>query len=260
MTGLTFRFYGHLNQFLPVHLRQCSFDYRVKDHPSIKNVIETLGVPHTEVDLILAGGESVNGSHRVRAGERIAVYPVFSSFEISAETKVRPAPLPDSRFVVDNHLGKLAHLLRMTGFDALYDPHADDQELAYISAGQQRILLTHDRTLLHRKNVVYAYHVWSQKPEEQLIEVLRRYQLYGQVRLFERCIICNSLLVPAEKESIRLLVPPRIYEACATFKVCQTCERVYWQGSHYENMRDFMSRIAGSARGASASCQDDLPF
>ena len=252
MTDLTIRFYGQLNQFLPVHLRQCSFDYCVKDHPSVKNVIETLGVPHTEVDLILAGGESVPGSYRVQAGERIAVYPVFSSIDISGETKVRPSPPLDIRFVVDNHLGKLAHLLRMTGFDAIYDPHADDQALADISSGQQRILLTHDRELLHRKNVVHAYYVWSQKPEEQLTEIFRRYQLYGQVRLFKRCIICNSLLVPAEKEWVRTQVPAKVYGTCSTFKVCPSCRRVYWEGSHFENMKAFMERIQKSACGASS--------
>jgi uncharacterized protein len=243
MILLTMRFYAQLNQFLPVHLRQRSFEYCVKGCPSIKNVIETLGVPHTEVDLILADGKSVPDSCRVQDGQRIAVYPVFSNPDMESEAHARsPAPAA-MRFVVDNHLGKLAHLLRMAGFDALYDPQAADDELADISSFQERILLTHDRALLKRKKVVYGYHVWSQNPQEQLIEVMRRYRLYGQLRLFERCIICNSLLESIEKESVRDQVPAKVFASCPDFKFCPSCRRIYWQGTHFENMKDFMRRV-----------------
>jgi len=159
MAQAIFRFHAELNDFLPPSKRQVSFAHLFKAHPSIKDTIEALGVPHTEVDLILVNGESVDFSYILQDGDRICVYPVSESSHITPTIGVRPKPLLVPRFVLDIHLGKLATSLRMLGFDTLYRNDYADEELAHISSTQERILLTRDRGVLMRSIVTYGYYV-----------------------------------------------------------------------------------------------------
>ena len=156
MPQATLRFYAELNDFLPPEDRDRSVERPFKVRPSIKDLIEAAGVPHTEVDLLLVNGESVDFAYPVRDGDRISVYPVFESFDIGAVTKVRPGPLRELRFVLDVHLGRLAAYLRLAGFDTVYQNDLDDPELAGIAAGG-RVLLTRDRGLLKRRAVTRGY-------------------------------------------------------------------------------------------------------
>src|SRR5262249_31383318 len=156
MNRACFRFYAELNDFLPPGRRGVTFTYSFEGSPSIKDLIEALGVPHTEVDLILVNGESVDFAYRVREGDRISVYPVFESLDITPLLRVRPRPLRETRFVLDTHLGRLAAYLRLLGFDTLYRNDAGDDELARISSGEGRILLTRDRGLLKRSQVTHG--------------------------------------------------------------------------------------------------------
>ncbi len=132
MNHAEFRFYAELNDFLPPSKRLVPFSYPFEVSGSVKDMIESLGVPHTEVDLILANGESVGFSYLVRDGDRISVYPVFESIDIAPIVRVRPQPLRDPRFVLDTHLGRLASYLRMLGFDTLYQSDYQDEELLRI--------------------------------------------------------------------------------------------------------------------------------
>ena len=145
------RFYAELNEFLPLASRGTTMRRPFRSHQTVKDIIEAAGIPHTEVDLIVVDGESVGFSHRPRSGDRLAVYPVFETLDITAVGRLRPAPLRDPRFVVDINLGQLARLLRLVGFDALCDRHLDDPELAAVGAAEHRIVLTRDRGLLKRR-------------------------------------------------------------------------------------------------------------
>ena len=159
-----FRFYEELNDFLPPGRRKVTFVHAWKGTASVKDIVESLGVPHTEVDLILANGESVDFAYRPKDGDRISVYPMFESFDISPAQRLRPRPLREPRFVLDGHLGRLARYLRMLGFDTLWSNDADDEKLAHISQQQTRTLLTRDQGLLKRKDVTRGYWVRSTAP------------------------------------------------------------------------------------------------
>jgi uncharacterized protein len=245
---VTVRFYAELNDFLPPERRQVVFRHSLFGRPTVKDLIESLGVPHTEVDLILADGRSVDFSHRISDGEFISVFPVFESFDISTLVKVRPKPLREPRFVLDTHLGKLASYLRMLGFDTLYNNSYDDKELAGLSAGEGRILLTRDRGLLKRSEVTHGYLVRSEQPREQVEEVLRRFDLIGELKPFRLCLLCNRELRDASAAEVENKVPPRVWETVKEYKQCPECSRVYWQGTHYRKMAAFVDWLREARR------------
>src|SRR5262245_39978604 len=188
--SVNIRFYAELNDFLTPMRRGKSFLHRLGERVSIKDMIGSLGVPHTEVDLILVDGTSVDFSYQVQDGNRISVYPVFESFDIGPVLRVRPHPLRQTRFVLDVHLGRLARYLRLMGFDSLYRNNLSDGELASLSSAESRMLLTRDRGLLKRKLVTHGYCVRDTQPKGQLVEVLRRFDLLKSIQPFERCVHC----------------------------------------------------------------------
>jgi uncharacterized protein len=232
-----FRFYEELNDFLTPEQRKKTLRYEFNGHPGIKDPIEAFGVPHTEVDLIVVNAESVGFEYRLQPGDRVAVYPVFESLDISPLVKLREQPLRRTAFVVDVNLGKLARRLRMLGFDVLYDRRYRDGEIAAIASEQHRIVLTRDRRLLFIKRITHGYWVRSVVPVEQVQEVLRRFDLYRQIRPFQRCLNCNGTLQPVAKNDILDQLEPRTKRYYEAFYRCSGCERIYWEGSHVENMR-----------------------
>jgi hypothetical protein len=239
-----FRFYAELNDFLPTGQRQRPVTYRFEVAPSVKDAIESLGVPHPEVDLILANGESVDFAYILRPGDFISVYPVFEAFDIGPLVKVRAEPLREIRFVLDVHLGRLADYLRMLGFDTLYRNDFEDDELAQISSEQHRILLTRDRGLLKRSIVTHGYCLRTTNPRRQLAEVIARFDLTARARPFRRCIRCNGLLAPVDKAAVAAQLNADTLAAFDDFSRCQDCGQVYWPGTHYERMRQFIEQVA----------------
>ena len=250
MIQVTIRFYAELNDFLPQRLRQVSFEHALGEHASVKHVVEALGVPHTEVDLILVNGQSTDFAYRVHDGDRISVYPVFESLDVSTVERVRPRPLRETRFVLDAHLGKLAGYLRMLGFDALYRNDYHDEQLAKLSRDERRILLTRDRGLLKRSAVSHGYLIRESDPRAQLAEVVRRFGLAGTFAAFTRCMRCNGLLKPVAKEAIQDRLLPRTRQYYDEFSTCRECGRLYWRGSHYEDM---VRRLARLTTGSSVT-------
>ncbi len=248
MVRLTLRFYAELNDFLPPARRQ-AFAHAVMDQPAVKDVIQALGVPHTEVDLILANGEPVSFAYRVRDGDRVSVYPVFESLDIASLERLRPRPLREPRFVLDTHLGRLAAYLRMLGFDTRYERDADDATLADVSRGERRILLTRDLGLLMRDAVTHGYFVRAEHPERQLVEVLRRFDLREAIAPFTRCLRCNGPLVSVARDDIADRLPPRTLAHYTEFRQCPACGGIYWPGSHYERMRRLIARTLAAAAG-----------
>jgi uncharacterized protein with PIN domain len=240
MPAANFRFYAELNDFLPPERRFTEFTYGFLDVATVKDRIQSFGVPHTEVDFILVNGNPVDFAYRVQDGDRISVYPVFEAFDISGLTRLRPEPLRDPRFVLDVHLGRLAAYLRMLGFDALYQNCCTDERLAEVSRGEHRILLTRDVGLLKRGAVTHGYYLRADKPRWQVVEVVVQFDLARLAKPFSRCLRCNTLLVQAGKDQVRHQLPAQVALLHDEFLRCPDCSRVYWKGGHFRRMRQWI--------------------
>jgi len=238
------RFYEELNFFLSEDRRKQELTVAFQRGDTVKALIESLGIPHPEVDLILAEGKPVSFAYRLRDGDRISVYPVFESLDISPVNRLRAWPLRRTRFVLDVHLGRLATCLRLLGFDSLYANSYDDDALAAISTSQGRILLTRDRGLLKRRIVTHGYCLRSQILQEQALEVLKRFDLGGQIRPFSICLRCNLPLRRIAKERISGRLPPGVAARYDRFSICPSCRRIYWRGSHWEHLSRRVAELA----------------
>jgi uncharacterized protein with PIN domain len=236
-------FHDSLNDFLPAHRQKVVFSHQFDGVPSVKDMIESLGVPHTEVALIMVNQIPVNFHYHVQHGDRISVYPSVELMNIAPEHGVRPPTLDEVRFVADVHLGRLAAYLRMLGFDTLYPSDYRDEELARISSAENRVLLTRDRGLLKRSIVVYGYYVRETDPWRQLGEVLRRFDLLEAILQFHRCTRCNTILAIVDKASIEDRLTAQTRQYYDEFRVCHHCGKIYWRGSHFERMDSFIEEL-----------------
>lgn len=243
MHQANFRFYAELNDFLPPALRGQALLYRFAGSPALKDSIEAQGVPHTEVDLILANGVSVDFAYRLQDRDAISVYPVFEALDITPLLRLRAAPLRVSRFVVDSNLGKLAVYLRLLGFDTLYRNAWDDAELVCVSRDQRRILLTRDQGVLKRNLVTHGYYPRQTEPKAQAREVLQRFDLYRAIKPFCRCLRCNGEVVAVDKSEVEAALLPRTRAHYQRFYRCRDCHRVYWEGSHHARMQELVAEL-----------------
>ena len=214
---------------------------------SVKDVVEAAGVPHPEVALLLVDGASVDFAHLIRGGERIAVYPPFHAIDATAASRVAPPP-PAARFVGDVHLGRLARRLRLLGLDTWYRTDADDDHLAAVAVGDERVLLTRDRELLMRKVITHGYCPRSDHADVQTAEVLARYDLLDAIAPLTRCARCNGLLDPVAKSTVWEQLPPRTRSEHDRFVRCADCGQVYWPGSHTARIADFVADLRTSVR------------
>ena len=236
-----FRFYGPLNDHLPAEQRQKDLEKLFFAPGSVKDMIESFGVPHPEVELILANGAVAAFSYLVGDGDRIAVYPGFRAIEVPSN--LRPPREGEPRFVLDVHLGRLAAYLRMIGFDTTYRNCCSDPELVRISQEESRILLSRDRGLLMHSAVSYGYLLRATDSREQLAEVAGQFDLERCFRPFTRCMACNGLLAPVGKEDVRPLLTDRTLICHDEFSRCRECRKVYWKGSHYRRMTQWIEDI-----------------
>ncbi len=229
MPHAQFSFEGDLSLFLLPSLRGRDVERSWSDTDTLMHVVESLGVPHTEVERIEQNDDCVR------------VYPH------------RPQRFENPRFVLDQHLGRLAAYLRMLGFDVLHSVPSPDPELAAISSREDRVLLTRDVGLLKRKEVRRGYFVRATDPRAQLTEVVKRFCLLDSIAPFTRCFPCNTLLQPVDKAEIAHQLPERIADLHQDFMRCPTCGRPYWKGSHYDRMQRLIERIHQEASGAEQS-------
>jgi uncharacterized protein with PIN domain len=243
MARALFRFYEELNDFLPVAQHKRDIEQVFAPPVPVRHLIETLGVPHTEVEVILLNGLSVGLDHRLQDGDRVSVYPMFESLNVTPLLRIRPAPLRNPRFLADAHLGKLAHYLRMLGFDTLFFNDAGDSQLAALSTTANRVLLTRDRALLMHKQITHGCYIHSIDARDQLLQVIRRLDLVDSVRPFSRCMECNGMLQGAEKCQVKSKLPKGVASHYNAFWRCTGCGRIYWKGNHYRAMRDWISAL-----------------
>jgi len=245
MHKIQIRFYEELNEFLPDERKKKRFEHQFIDRTSVKDLIESLGIPHTEVDLILINGKSVNFKYLITDGDDISVYPVFESLDITEVQHLRPKPLRNPMFVADVHLGRLARYLRMMGFDVVYKNNFNDEEIIHFSLTEKRAILTKDRGILKRNEVTHGYWVRSAKVEEQVKEILERFHLQKVIKEFTRCIECNELLMNIDKEKIMDDLPIKVAQLQNEFHKCPSCKKIYWKGTHYNRMLTFIQSLKG---------------
>ena len=238
-----FRFYEELNDFLPQQKRKTSFEYHFYGNPAIKDAIEAIGVPHPEIDLIIVNNHSVGFDYILQSGDFVSVYPVFESLNIEPILKLRAKPLRHTKFIVDVNLGKLARLLRLCGFDSLYDRRQDDADLVSRAVRDKRIILTRDQQLLKRSNVTHGYWVRNTSAYEQLHEVLQRFDLKASILLFSRCMVCNGTIVPVEMRLVIDKIPHNAAKFCDEYFQCAICRKIYWRGSHYHKLHNRIQSI-----------------
>ena len=231
MARAYFSFSGRLADFLPQNLRQQSVAIDFRGQQSIKHLAESLGVPHPEIGPVLVNGRESTLGALTQDSDQIQLHPVPNGCPI------------EPRFLLDNHLGRLAAYLRMLGFDCLYRNDYADEELAAVLQRDERILLSRDRRLLMRKAVVYGYCPRSLEPMEQLVEVIRRFDLIPRIRPFHRCLLCNHPLETVPKQAVLDRLEPLTERYFEEFQLCPNCQQVYWKGSHYEHMLHLIEQV-----------------
>jgi uncharacterized protein len=238
--SVSVRVYGALNDFLPSARRQTTLVCPFTSIGSVKDLVEALGVPHPEIDLIVVNGCPVTFTYGVRDGDRVAVFPQFRTVDLDDVPRLGPPPQAEPRFVADVHLGRLSAYLRLAGFNAEYRNNYSDREIVEISAAEDRTLLTRDLGVLKYGSVQRGYFVRQTQPARQLIEVLRQFDLVPRASPFSRCVRCNSSLRTVPKDRVEHLLPPRTRELYREFSRCPTCAQIYWRGSHHARISRFL--------------------
>jgi uncharacterized protein with PIN domain len=231
MSTAYFLFQGRLNDFLPRDLRGETITVQFRERQSVKHLAESLGVPHPEIGQVQVNGRDEQLNVITQDGDHVHLDPVPDRFA------------GEPRFVLDGHLGRLAAYLRMLGFDCLYDNDYDDDQLADEAAQENRILLSRDRRLLMRKSVTDGYCLRSLDSLEQLAEVVKRFDLARRAIPFHRCLRCNHLLQPVDKEDVIDRLEPLTKKFFDEFHICPACGQIYWKGSHYERMQKVVDAI-----------------
>ncbi|MDH4096067.1 MAG: Mut7-C ubiquitin/RNAse domain-containing protein [Betaproteobacteria bacterium] len=234
MADASFRFHGVLHDFLPRQHRGVAFTHACARAASLKNAIEALGVPHTEVGRLTVNGARATLQRIVREGDAVEVFA--KGEELGS----------DPIFLADAHLGGLARFLRMLGFDTLHDHAFADRDIRRLAHEERRIVLSRDRELLKCREIARGCYVHALKAEAQLREVAERYGLAARARPFTRCLRCNFELRPVAKAEIEDALPPKVRETQERFVRCEGCGRIYWPGSHYARMRAALGDLLGA--------------
>lgn len=243
---IPFYFHGNLFDFLPKRI-QMPYPYPLLTTTTVKDAIEAIGVPHVEVGAIKVKEEAVSFSYLLQPPDTVEVFPYQPSQKLN--DILRPALNEPYRFILDVHLGSLARLLRLSGFDTYYQTEAEDATIAQIAATEKRIVLTRDIGLLKHKIIDWGYWIRSQHKEEQFREVACRYELWSSFSPFTYCLACNGKIVQAPKESVLDLLPSNAAFYFQSFYQCQNCKKVYWKGSHYDHMLQTLERLHSQSPG-----------
>jgi uncharacterized protein with PIN domain len=238
-----FRFDEALTYFFPRSKKDKTIAHPFDWRGSVKDMIESLGVPHAEIELLVVNGVSVDFDYIVQADDHIDVYARAEAVDISPKVALRPPLEGRPSFILDQHLGRLAAYLRMMGFDTLYRNDYHDEELAQVSHDEGRVLLTRDVGLLKRGIVVYGYYVRATHREKQLAEITRRYDLAQWIAPFKRCMKCNGLVETVNKEAVVDELPEDTAQFYDEFHRCDSCKRVYWKGPHHQRMEALMEQV-----------------
>jgi len=245
MVTATFRFYDELNSFLPRERREQAFATDCARAATTKHMIEALGVPHTEVGRLLVNGEAGSFERLLEEGDTVAAHPQ------------RADTLGPRCFVADAHLGALARLLRMAGFDTLYDNGYRNEEIVEIAGREGRTVLTRDRELLKRREVDHGCYLHTIAPQAQLRELSARLALAPLARPFTRCLHCNLPLRPVAKAEVFERLPESVRLIHDEFTTCDACARVFWKGSHHTRMLAMLDGAIGLESSLTPSASEN---
>jgi uncharacterized protein len=233
MSTATFAFYDRLNDFLPRDQRNQVLAVHFRGRQTIKHLAESLGVPHPEIGRVQVNGQERALDAITADNDRVEIHPIRNGLTV------------EPRFILDNHLGRLAAYLRMLGFDCLYENDYEDDTLAELTQKEGRILLSRDRRLLMRKAISVGYCLRSLEPLEQLPEVIERFDLAKRIAPFHRCLRCNHPLEPVAKEDVLERLEPLTRLYFDEFQICPACKQIYWKGSHYDRMARLIEQNMG---------------
>lgn len=245
MAEAILRFYAELNDYLPLAHRKRDIPVRFESPCPVRHLVESLGVPHTEIELIMIDATSVELETPVHHGDRIAVYPMFEAFDVTPLIRLRAQPLREPRFFADAQLGRLARYLRLLGFDTLYENRVDDADLVRRAGQQRRIILSRDRALLMRRAVTHGCHIRHHDPLDQLAQVVTRCDLAAQVKPFSRCMECNGPIEAVDKAQVLAELEPATRAFYDEFWRCRGCRRIYWKGTHYRRLQALVAKALG---------------
>jgi uncharacterized protein len=242
-----FRFYEELNDFLPKDRRKVDFTAEFKGKRSVKDMVEAFGVPHPEIDLILANGKSVDFGYILEDGDRLSVYPVFEALNIENITRLREMPLRKTRFITDSNLGNIVKYMRLLGFDLYYDAALSDREIIKISNHEKRIILTKSSKLLKFKDVTHAIFIRPGTTEEQVNRIIDHLDIRDRAKPFSRCLLCNGPIDSVAKDMVIDQIPSKTRSFCDEYTQCRCCGKIYWKGTHFIKMQKFVDHILGNS-------------
>lgn len=243
MCRTAFVFHQGLQDLLTSDHRSGLIDYQLTRRASVKDIIESLGPPHTEIGAISVNDIMQDFSYLVQSGDWVDIYPHKPPVDVTKDSSLARPLLPEVAFIVDVNVGKIAKLLRMLGFDTAYQWNWSDNTIARIADQEGRIVLTKDRGLLKRKQVQWGRLLRAETPIEQVKEVKSFFGLRPPFNLFSRCLRCNTPLVPVDKKDILHRLEPKTKRYFHHFRICPDCKRIYWPGSHHDKMRQWVQEL-----------------
>jgi uncharacterized protein with PIN domain len=204
---------------------------------TLGHVVESLGVPLTEVGALVVNSRPAGPAYRPADGDVAEVLAM-----------PRPQHVDPPVFLLDVHLGTVARRLRLVGVDAAYDRDADDDQLIERANEARRVLLTQDRGLLRRHSLWLGAYVRGARPDDQFADVLSRFA--PPLAPWTRCTACNGLLVPAAKADVAPQLEPGTRRTFDSFSRCESCGRVYWRGAHSWRLQATIDAARGIVGGA----------
>lgn len=242
MRHLRIRFYGELNDLVSRERRQTDIPLEVHSGTTIKDAIESMGVPHCEISLIQVNSEPAGLNNTVENDSLVSVFPYGYSMPVGERISAQPSR-DGYQFIVDDHLGKLATDLRMLGFSCFIRKQSvTAREMVNLANREDAVLLSRNRTLLMHRELRKGRIIRSTIPDEQVMEVLHRFDLSHELKPFSRCLICNDLLEKAEYQMVIEEAPAKVLDHLKNrieeFRHCPGCGRLYWPGSHLDRMKN----------------------
>lgn len=238
LNNLSLIFYGDTKELLnkPCRSNDGVVKYPLNRQASIKDIIESLGVPHTEIGCLLLESTPKTFTFIPDGREEIHIHPLSPDLPVTSATLLRPNPLPRLQFMVDVNVNKLAHLMRMAGIDTATVPGESYRLIAQAASREKRILLSRNKDLLKYNEVIFGRLIRSQNTFKQFAEVIKLYSLASQFRPFSRCMLCNIVLKQVVKKDIIHRLEPLTKKHYTVFKECPGCNRLFWRGSHHDQM------------------------
>ncbi|SPD74953.1 conserved hypothetical protein [uncultured Desulfobacterium sp.] len=243
MVSVTLSFFNELKDLITARRRNSRIELRFNDKRSVKDLIESVGVPHTEVDIILVNGKSVDFRYSIHDGDSICVYPVCETEEPSGAIHLAPISRLRGRFIADTNIHDIVRYMRALGLDVYFNPSLSPRGIIDISRQEDRIILTRSKSLLKHNDAVIGFLLRRGQVEAQIRDIINRFAIRKEIKPFSRCLNCNTLLAPVDKNVIEERIPNKTRAYCDKYAICPSCDKIYWEGSHVMEMKKVIEEI-----------------